>query len=560
MLLSVVGPFLEAASIWIFKRMVDEVLVPQALANLPPLVLLLLAITLADALVTFVDDLLSTRTGERFLLSVRTRLYAHLLALPPHVLERRRVGDLLTRLNADTAALEGLLLGGVSGALSNLLRIVFFVGAILVLEWRLALVALAAAPLLWVAARRLSDRIRAASRDVARLSGSGAAIAEEALSVASVVKAYAREELEVERFRREALGAMRARLRATRLRASLGPQVDLIELAAGIAVLALGTWALASGRLTLGGLLVFITYVGKLYGPVRGLNSFLASKVPAAQAGAERVLEVLDEPPAPTRDGCAALAAPAGVVEFQEVSFRYPGASEDALAGLSFRVAPGEVLAIVGANGAGKSTVANLLLGLCEPTAGRILVDGQDVRDVSARSLREAIAYVPQEPWLAHASIRENIAFGRQGATELEVHRAARAADAHRLVRSLPDGYDTVVAQRGRRLSGGQRQRIALARALVRAAPILLLDEPTTGLDAPTARRIMARLASERGRSILLVTHDPEAIRHATSVIVLAGGRAVARGTPAALASESPLFREVCRARAPSGASADARP
>lgn len=559
-LLSVLGPFLEAASIWIFKRMVDEVLVPRALGALPPLALLLLAITLADALVTFVDDLLSAWTGERFLLELRTRLYGHLLALPPHAVERRRVGDLLTRLHADTGALEGLLLGGVSGALSNLLRIVFFVGAILLLDWRLALVALAAAPLLWVAARRLSDRIRAASRDVARLSGSGAAIAEETLSVAAVVKAYAREETEVARFRREVLGAMRARLRATRLRATLGPQVDLIELAAGLAVLALGTWALAADRLTLGGLLVFITYVGKLYGPVRGLNSFFASKVPAAQAGAERVLELLDEPPAPTREECPPLVAPRGVVEFREVSYRYPDARADALAAVSFRVEPGEILAIVGANGAGKSTVANLLLGLCEPAAGRILVDGQDVREVSVRSLREAIAYVPQEPWLAHASLRENIAFGRADATDLDVRRAARSADAHRLALALPEGYDTVVAQRGRRLSGGQRQRIALARALVRNAPILLLDEPTTGLDAPAARRLVTRLAAERRRSVVLITHDPEAIRHATSVLVLERGRVVARGTPAALAAGSPLFREVCRAGAAGEASADGRP
>jgi ABC-type multidrug transport system fused ATPase/permease subunit len=339
---------------------------------------------------------------------------------------------------------------------------------------------------------------------------------------------------------------MRAHLAGTRLRAALSPLLDVVDLAGGLAMIALGTWALAHDRLTLGGLLAFLTYLGKLYGPVRALGSFAAQVWPAV-AAAERLDELLSMPAAAERPKVRGVRLRGGVA-FEGVRFRYPGVPEDSLRGVSFRVRPGQVLAIVGPSGAGKSTITRLLLRLYEADAGCVTLDGVDVRDLPAEELRAAIAVVPQETVLFHASVRDNIAFGRPGATAADVRRAAVASGANRFIRALPAGYDTVVGERGVCLSGGQRQRIALARALVRDAPILVLDEPTTGLDGPAARRALARaLSGGAGRSVLLITHDLEAARAASEILVLDAGSVIQRGTHADLTAVPGVFAALGR-------------
>jgi len=541
---------IETAAVWLFKVLVDEVLVPRDIHALVWVGALFVAVTVAGGVVGFADDVLSTWVSERFLLDLRTRFYAHLQTLPLDFFEGRRLGDVLSRLTGDIQAIESFVLSGVADALSYALRVVFFAGALFYLQWDLALVALVVGPLFYVAARRTAALLKRASREKRRRSGSIGAVAEEGLANMALVQAYGREDSERERFHEQNLGAFRAQMTATRLRAGFGPLVELIELAGVLLVMAYGTVKLSQGALSLGGLLVFMAYLSKLFSPVRGLSR-LTTGLFSASAAAERVIEFLDERPA-VADPPAPLPAGRrrGEVRFEAVRFSYPGATEEALRGVDLEVGPGEVLALVGPSGAGKSTVARLLLRFADPSAGRVLLDGADLRAAALADVRANIAVVLQETLVFDATVFENIAYGRAGATRAEVEAAARAADAHDFVTALPNGYDSRVGQRGRRLSGGQRQRIAVARAMIRDAPVLLLDEPTTGLDAQSAQRILDPLRRlMAGRATIVIAHDLLTVRDATRIAVLDRGRVVDTGGHDELLARCRLYRELWAAR-----------
>jgi ATP-binding cassette, subfamily B, bacterial len=534
---------LDTALIWLFKVVVDDVLVPREFGPFPWIALAYAGLTVVGGAVSFLDDYLSTWVGERFVLDLRRTVFRHVQGLSLHFFERRRLGDVLARVTGDLSAIETLVLSGVADALSYVLRIAFFAAALFVIRWDLALAALVVAPIFWAAARHFSRLIKEASREKRRRSGSISAAAEESLSNAALVQAYNRQEWEVERLHRENLGAFRAELASTRLKALFGPLVDLVEVAGAVSVIGMGTWALSRGRLTLGELLVFLAYLSQLYSPIRGLGR-LTNRLFAATAAAERVIEVLDERPSVSeRPDAASLGRARGTVEFEAVTFRYPGAPSPALERLSFRVEPGETLALVGPSGAGKSTVAKLLLRFYDPTTGRIAIDGRDLRSLRLDSLRDNVAVLFQETLVFDGTVRENILYGRPRATREELERAARSADAHEFVTRLPGGYDTAVGQKGRRLSGGQRQRIAIARALIRDAPILVLDEPTTGLDVESGDRILEPLRRlMAGRATIVISHDLLTARAADTILVLEGGREVERGSHRELLAAAGLY------------------
>jgi ATP-binding cassette subfamily B protein len=516
-------PAIETVEIYLFKLVVDDVLVPRDLGALVPLALAYLALALATGAVSFADGYLAAWVGERFLLSLRTRVFAHVQGLSSHALDGRRLGDVLQRLTSDVQAIEAFVLSGIGDGLSALLRILFFGGALFLLSWQLALVSLVVTPLFFFAARHFSRLSKHAAREKRRRSGSLGAVAEESLGNAALVHALGREADEVARFRAEGEQIVEAELAATRIRGLFSPLVDLIELLGVLVVVGLGTWALSEGELTLGGLLVFLAYLSQLYGPVRDLAG-LANRMFTAAAGAERVLELLEERPTVTEKRLAlALGRARGEVTLSGVSFRYPGAPDDAVRGLDLGIAPGRTIALTGPSGAGKSTIARLLLRFDDPAQGTVRLDGHDLRDLTIASVRDNVALLAQEVLLPDVSVREAIAQGRAGATDAEVRAAARAAGADDFIRALPDGWDTRLGQRGRRLSGGQRQRLAIARALVRDAPVLVLDEPTTGLDAAAKAAVLGPLrALAAGRTTLVITHDPEVLAWADEVIELA--------------------------------------
>jgi ATP-binding cassette, subfamily B, bacterial len=530
--LVIVTPAVETATIWLYKLLVDGVLVPRSFDAFGWLAAAYLALTLVDGGLSAGQRYISTWVGERFLLALRTSFFRHLQSLSLSFFEQRRLGDILTRLTDDIGAIETLILVVITDVLTYGLRILFFAGALVYLDWQLALMSLVVAPVFWLIAWRFSSRIKSASREKRRRAGSIGAVAEESLANMALVQAYNRQAVEVERFVRQAIGSLNAQLASTRLKALFYPLVDLTELGGVLLVVGAGTWQLAQGTLSLGGLLVFLAYLAKLYDPVRSLGN-LSNTVYGASAAAERIIEFLDNEPAVLEQSQPVeLTRARGVLVFDQVSFAYPGTERAVLSDVSFRLGPGETIALVGPSGAGKSTIAKLLLRFYDPTAGRVLLDGLDVRELSLRSLRENIAVVLQETLVFDGTIRENIAYGRLGATEADIIRAAQAADAHEFITSLPDGYDTVVGQKGRRLSGGQRQRIAIARAMVRDAPLLILDEPTTGLDAASGWRILEPLNRlMHGRTCIVISHNLRTVLGASCILVLDQGRVVERGT-----------------------------
>jgi subfamily B ATP-binding cassette protein MsbA len=532
LLFAALGAALEAATIWIYKILVDDVLVPQDFGLLLWVVLAYLGLTLAEGVVSFCEDYSSEWVGGRFIVSMRTDLFRHLQDLSLSFFNRRSVGDMLTRISDDTEEIEELLVGEFGELLTYLFQFVFFVGALFYLQWRLALVSLFAVPLFLLAGRYFSRKIRRATREERRRTGSVSAVAEESLSNAALVQAYNRQENEVSRFRRENEGSFVADMAAVRLDALFTPLVNVIQVAGVGVVIVAGTWELSQGRLTIGGLLVFLIYLRQLYGPVQGVSEVLNAFYEAT-AGAERVIEFLDEEPSVReREGAISLARARGHVEFDSVSFSYPGSEREALTDVSFEVAPGEVLALVGPSGSGKSTAVKLLLRFFDPRAGAVRLDGHDLRELNLHSLRENVAVLLQETLVFGGTVRENIAYGKLEASEEEIVAAAKAADAHGFVEALPEGYDTVIGQKGRLLSNGQRQRVAIARAMIRDAPILVLDEPTTGLDARSSENVMVPLGRlMEGRTTIVISHNLLSVRYASSILVLEDGRITERGT-----------------------------
>jgi ATP-binding cassette, subfamily B, bacterial len=541
-----VGPPLDAAGIWLFKALVDDVLTPRSFVAFPRIAVLYLAFTAGSGVVAFGDRYLSAWVAERFVTDLRGRVFAHLHGLSLDFFERRRLGDILSRLSGDVASIESLVLSGISSLAGYILRIVIYTATLFYLEWRLALASLTVTPVFWAVSRVFSRRLKDASRASRRAYGEIVAIAEESLSNAALVQAYNAQPAEIARFDRQGLVSMRAQLRSTRLRATFSPISQLLELIGLLLVIGYGAWQLSRNELTLGELLVFMAFFGQLYSPIRGLGKF-ANSMSSAAASGERVVELLEVAPAvPPVARPVAIARVRGRVSFDGVCFGYPGSRGKSLDQVSFSIEPGQQVAVIGPSGAGKSTVAKLLLRYYDPDAGAVRLDGYDLRQLDLARLRENVALVMQETLVFDGTIRENILWSRPDASARAFVAAVRAADVDSFVADLPDGYDTRVGQRGRRLSGGQRQRLAIARAMLRDAPVLVLDEPTTGLDAESAERIREPTRSlMAGRTTISITHNLTAARDYDLIIVLNAGKIVQAGRHAALLTAPGIYRQL---------------
>ena len=370
LLLVPIAPAVATISALLFRRLVDAVLVPHDFGPFPVLAGAFMLLAIVGAISSFIDDYLSTLVGERFVLDLRTSLFRHVQGLSLDFFDRRRLGDIVARLTGDIGAIEALVLSGVASMLGYLLRIAFFAGALFYLRWDLAVVSLAAAPLFLVTARRFARRRKDAAREARRRSGAMSAVAEESLANVQLVQAFRGEEVEISRFRSESQGNLVAQLAATRLRAIYGPLVELIELAGVLLIVGIGTWELARGWITLGGLLAFLALLSQLYSPIRGVGR-LGNTLSGALASGERIIELLDEQPTISeRPGARDLERATGHVAFHNLRFRYPEASGEVLRSASFEVADGEVVAVIGRSGAGKSTLAKLLLRFYDPVAG----------------------------------------------------------------------------------------------------------------------------------------------------------------------------------------------
>lgn len=521
LLLLAAAPVISVAEAMLYQRLVDDVLVPAAFEPLLVLALLYVGLNLASGVVSGADDYLATYVSQRFLVDLRRDVFAHVLSLPSATQDRRRLGDTLTRLTTDVAAVERFMVSQVSEGVGALVRLVVLVGALLWMDWQLALASLVVAPLFWWASTRFARLTRDVSRERRRRGGSLGSVTEEALGNAALVQSYGREDRAVAAYDGHSRAIAGAELAASRIRALFLPLVDLAELLGVLVVVGLGVWSLTTDRLTLGGLLAFLALLMQCFGPVRTLADLLPDLY-SASAGVERVVELLDEPAGGDRADATPLPRGPGALSVREATYAYPGTSRPALDRLSLEVAAGEVVAVVGPSGSGKSTLGRLLSRQLVADSGVVAIDGHDVAERTAASVRDVVTVVHQEQLMLDASVHDNLALGRPDATRAEVRAAARDAGAHDFVEALPHGYDTRIGQRGRSLSGGQRQRLAVARALLRPGRVLVLDEPTTGLDADAARRLMGALTTgPRDRTILVLTHDPLVLEHVDRVVRL---------------------------------------
>ena len=543
-----VGPAIDAANLWLFKILIDDILTPRNFDLFPTVALAYVLIMVFGGTLNFFDDYLCTWVGERFVLNLRSDLFAHMHRLSMGFFERRQLGDLLSRLSGDVNAIEQLVLSGVMQFVAFTIKLLVYGGLLFFLSWQLTLVSLVTVPLFILASRYFSKRMKEASRETRRRGGTIAAVAEESLNNAALVHAYNRQDAEGRRFQTENLGAFAATMVATRLRATFAPLVDLFEVGAVLTVIGFSVWQLAENRMTLGGLLVFLGYLSQMYGPIRGFAG-LTNAVYAASAGAERVIEILDEQPA-VKDPVnpKKIARAQGVLRVEALSFTYPDTEAPALSRVGFTVQPGQKLAVVGPSGAGKTTLTKMLLRFYDPDIGRVSLDGTDLRRIALADVRRNMAAVLQETLVFDGTVRDNILWGRPEASENDMMAAAEAADAHRFILDLPDGYDTRVGQRGRLLSGGQRQRLAIARAMVRDAPVLLLDEPTTGLDAASTERVMEPMQRlMNGRTVVVISHNLLTVTDADEILYLERGRITAAGPHERLLRTSPGYAHLYR-------------
>ncbi len=546
---------------WPLKWVIDSVLRQQGLrgrmldglvVGMDPLTILLFAaasvvgITALRALMEYWSTVGFALIGNRVLTGVRDDLYQHLQRLSLSYHAQARGGDLTVRVVGDVNMLRDVAATAVLPLAANVLVLIGMASLMLWLEWRLALIALITLPLYWVTSARLTKTIRAASRQQRAREGEMAAAAAESLTAVKDLQALSLEPLFSARFAARSRHCQSQNVVTAKLTAQLERRIDVVGAVATALVLFFGAIRALSGVITAGDLLVFLAYLKRSFNPLQDLAKYTGRLAKAAAAG-ERVLDVLDRTPE-IRDEPTAVAAPpfAGHICFQRVHFCY-SPDRPVLNDISFEVPAGRHVAIIGASGIGKSTLVNLLLRLYDPTSGCVTIDGRDIRDFQVASLRSQISVVLQDGLLFAASVRDNIACTRTGATQSQIESAARLANAHEFIERLPHGYDTVLGERGVTLSIGQRQRIAIARAAVRNAPILILDEPTNGLDESSERAVVTALKRlTSGRTTLLITHDLRLAAQADLVLHVDGGRVVEHGAPSELLRAGGRFAALC--------------
>lgn len=530
---------------WPLKFIFDAVIVSSSerryslplLENLSPAALLagacIASVLLAGsrAAVSYFSTVSLALAGNRVLTEVRRDLYHHVLRLSLAYHDRAKSGDLITRVTGDVGRLQEVAVTAVLPLFVHSLTLACMLGMMFWMNWKLALVALTALPIASLSFVSLTGRIREAARRQRKREGRMAAAAAEALAAIKVVHAYSLERVLEDDFSKQNKGSLKEGVRTTRLSARLERSVDLFTALGTALVLWYGARLVIRGSLTPGDLIVYMAYLRSAFRPMHDLAKY-TSRIAKATAAGERVLEVLDTKP-DIRDLPGAVEAPTlrGDIRFEHVNFSYaPG--QLVLKDMSFHIQPGRLVALAGPSGSGKSTLVNLLLRFYDPTSGRILIDGRDIRDYQLASLRAQIRVVLQESLLFGVSVRDNIGYGAVGAAEDEIEAAARLANADEFIRELPDGYDTIIGERGCTLSGGERQRIALARAALSPASILIFDEPTTGLDKENECAVRDALANiTHGKTTLLITHDLELVEHADLIFYFENERIVECGS-----------------------------
>jgi subfamily B ATP-binding cassette protein MsbA len=534
------------AAPWPLKIVLDSVLesraLPKALASLLPAgadrltiltaaVLATIVFALAEAASSYLNAVSTATIGQWVAHDLRQRVYAHLQRLSMSYYDRQQVGPLISTITDDIKAVQDFASSSLLTIVVDVLTILGILAVMFSLNWNFTLVALSVTPLVALFAYRLRYVVRSATREVRRRQSEIVAIVQEGLTAMRVVKAFAQGRFERQRLDAKSLETLEASLRARKVRALLPPILTLVVAIGTGGVLWFGTRLVLEGAMTAGALVVFLAYLARLFAPIQDLAK-ASTDVAQAAVGLERVREILDTDERLVRSPHArALENVEGRVEFKNVTFAYqPG--RPVLHDISFTVQPGQLVGLVGPSGSGKSTLVSLIPRFYDPTSGVVSIDGTDVREFTIRSLRRKIGFVLQDTQLFYAPIWQNIAYGRPDATKEEIENAARLAHADEFIQDLPERYDTIVGQGGMALSGGQRQRIGIARAVIRDAPIMILDEHSSGLDAESEKLVFEALNRLRvGRTTFVIAHRLATVKSSDLILVLDAGRIVERGT-----------------------------
>lgn len=508
-------------------------------------VIAILAIAVAGAISSYTENYLTTSVGQRVMHDLRRMVYHHIQRLSLAYHDQKRTGDLISRVTSDIDAIQSLISSVLLGILVNILTLLGMIGVMLYLNWRFTLISLSIAPLLFLVVYSFTRRIKQASRDVRKKEGALVSVLQEVLSSIRVVQAFTREDYEQRRFEQQSMESVEMALRARGLKAKLPPMVEIIVAVGTCLVVWYGARLVISGQLSVGALVVFFLYLGKMYKPMRELSK-MTDTISKAMVGFERIQEVF-ETDMIVRNRRGARNAPRfkGQIEFENVSFGYEK-DFPILKDISLKIEAGQIAAIVGPTGAGKTTIISLIPRFYDPLSGDVKIDGLDVRSFKVKSLRQQISFVLQESLLFRAPIWQNIAYGKPEASREEIIHAAELANAAEFIEKMPEGYDTMVGERGGTLSGGQRQRIAIARAIIRDAPILILDEPSSGLDAASEELVFDALDRlMEGKTSIVIAHRLATIRRADIIFVIDEGKLVESGTHDELMERSGLYAEL---------------
>jgi ATP-binding cassette subfamily B protein len=561
LLFSIAARILEP---WPLKFMFDWIIMPAAApgvgGNVPwfhtpglfgdtgsllaVLALALVAITALRAICEYYSRVGMALSATRIITDIRARLFSHLQQLSLNFYNKAKSGDLVTRFTYDVERLRDTAVTALLPLIANLLTIIAMFGVILWFDWKLALIPLAVLPLFYLSSIRTSHRIQNVVREQRKRDGALAATTAEVIGAIKYVQALSLGALQEKAFARQNKKSLKQGATAQRLAADLERKVDIILAVATALVLWRGVHLVVIGSITPGTLILFITYLKFMFRPMRQVAKYLI-RISRATASGERILEILNVAPE-IRDRPDAVEAERieGRIRFDNVAFSY--GRKKVLSGIGFDISPGERVALVGPSGGGKSTILALLLRLYDPDIGRVLIDGRDIRDFKIDSYRSQFSMVLQDSVLFAVSVRDNIAYGSLDADHQAVERAARLANAHDFISELPDGYDTILGERGATLSGGQLQRIAIARAVIREAPIMILDEPTLGLDNINRNEVIDALdRCSAGKTTLLVTHDLLASCDFDRLMVIDGGSVQECGTHDALMKQNGYYRRL---------------
>jgi ATP-binding cassette subfamily B protein len=529
----------------LLARSVINALRHDQLSRLPWLVGIVVALGLARALMMSGRRLIAGKQALLVELDMRTAIYAKLVRLSFGFYDRHQTGQLMSRATVDLQGVRFFLGYGLIFFFQHVFTIIGVGIVVFLISWKLALIVIAIAPVLVAVAYRYSHVAHPLLRDVQQKMADVATVAEENIVGVHVVKSFAQEDAELAKFKRSSEEVFGLSVKANRQRAFYIPLLSFLPLLAQGAILLVGGRMVARGTLSLGDFVVFNLFLALLVLPLRQLGMWIGQAQRATASG-ERIFQVIDEPE-DIRDAPDARELPPGpgLVSFEGVTFGYDP-ERPVLHDLDLDLAAGRIVALIGHTGSGKTTVASLVPRFYDVQAGRVLIDGHDVRKLTLTSLRREIGVIAQDPFLFSATVRENIAFGRPDATEEDVERAARHAQAHEFIAALPEGYDTVIGERGITLSGGQRQRVAIARALVVDPRVLILDDATASVDATTEAKIREGLREAmRGRTTIIIAHRLSTIALADEVVVLDNGRIAARGTHDDLVDSNEVYREI---------------